>query len=85
MILPFALWNATTEPTSPSSQATNPEASFKLSQKRAENTMQELVKLGADAKRLETKGYGEKFPVANNSTEEGGQMNQRIDLRVTSK
>jgi outer membrane protein OmpA-like peptidoglycan-associated protein len=63
----------------------NADANLKLSQKRAENTMQELVKLGTDAKRLEASGYGEKHPVADNSTEEGRQKNRRIDLRVTSK
>jgi outer membrane protein OmpA-like peptidoglycan-associated protein len=62
-----------------------PEDNLKLSQKRAENTMQELVKLGADAKRLEATGYGEKYPVADNSTEEGRAKNRRIDLRVTKK
>ena len=62
-----------------------PEDNLKLSQKRAENTMQELVKLGVDAKRLEATGYGEKYPVADNSTEEGRQKNRRIDLRVTAK
>ena len=63
----------------------NADANLKLSQKRAENTMQEIVKLGVDAKRLEAEGYGEKHPVADNSTEEGRQKNRRIDLRVTNK
>ena len=63
----------------------NPDANLKLSQKRAENTMQEIVKSGVDAKRLEAEGYGEKYPVADNSTKEGRQRNRRIDLRVTSK
>jgi len=63
----------------------NADANLKLSQKRAQNTLQELVKLGVDAKRLEAEGYGEKHPVADNSTEEGRQKNRRIDLRVTKK
>jgi len=63
----------------------NADANLKLSQKRAENTMQELVKLGVDARRLEAEGYGEKYPVADNATEEGRQKNRRIDIRVTSK
>jgi len=61
------------------------DANLKLSQLRAQNTMQELVKLGVDAKRLEAEGYGEKYPVADNSTEDGRAKNRRIDLRVTSK
>jgi outer membrane protein OmpA-like peptidoglycan-associated protein len=61
------------------------DANLKLSRTRAENTMQELVKLGVSAKRLEAEGYGEKFPVADNATEEGRAKNRRIDLRVTAK
>jgi OmpA-OmpF porin, OOP family len=61
------------------------DANLKLSQNRAGNTKQELVKLGVDAKRLEAEGYGEKYPVADNSTEEGRQKNRRIDIRVTNK
>jgi OmpA-OmpF porin, OOP family len=61
------------------------DANLKLSKTRAKNTLQELVKLGVDAKRLQAEGYGEKHPVADNSTEEGRQKNRRIDLRVTSK
>jgi len=63
----------------------NPAANLTLSQKRAENTMQEIVKLGIEAKRLEAEGYGDKYPVADNTTEEGRQKNRRIDLRVTKK
>ena len=63
----------------------NADANLKLSRMRAENTMQELVKLGVDAKRLEAQGYGEKHPVADNATEEGRAKNRRIDLRVTRK
>ncbi len=63
----------------------DPGANMKLSAKRAENTMAELVKLGIDAGRLESEGYGEKHPVADNSTEEGRQRNRRIDMRVTRK
>jgi len=63
----------------------DPAANRKLSQARAGNTVNELVKLGIGAKRLEPEGYGEKHPVADNSTEEGRQKNRRIDLRVTAK
>ena len=63
----------------------DPAANLRLSQKRAETTMSELVKLGIDAKRLEAEWYGDKHPVADNSTEEGRQKNRRIDVRVTNK
>lgn len=62
-----------------------PEANLLLSQQRADSTMQELITLGIDATRLEAEGYGENHPVADNATEEGQQMNRRIDIRVTNK
>ncbi len=58
---------------------------LKLSQDRANTTMQEIVKLGIDKSRLAAEGYGEQHPVADNSTEEGRQHNRRIDVRVTKK
>ena len=63
----------------------DPAANLALSRKRAENTVAELVKLGVAAGRLEAEGYGDKHPVADNSTEEGRQKNRRIDMRVTKK
>ena len=62
-----------------------PAANQRLSQNRAVNTMNELVALGVDRSRLAAEGYGEQFPVADNSTEEGRQRNRRIDVRVTKK
>ncbi len=63
----------------------NPDANLALSQKRAQSTMNELVKLGVAANRLEAEGYGDKHPVADYATEEGRQRNRRIDVRVTKK
>lgn len=63
----------------------DPQANLKLSRDRAGNTMQELVKLGIDPSRLESEGYGEEHPVADNATPEGRQQNRRIDVRVTKK
>lgn len=63
----------------------DPQANLKLSRDRAGNTMQELVTLGIDPSRLESEGYGEEHPVADNATDEGRQQNRRIDVRVTKK
>lgn len=60
-------------------------ANLKLSQQRAKNTMNEIIKSGIDAKRLEAEGYGEQYPVADNATEEGRAKNRRIDILVTGK
>jgi OOP family OmpA-OmpF porin len=63
----------------------NPAPNLKLSQARATSTVNELKSLGVEASRLESEGYGEQFPVADNSTPEGRQRNRRIDIRVTKK
>jgi OOP family OmpA-OmpF porin len=56
-----------------------------LSEARAKNVMDALVGKGVDASRLESEGYGDQHPVADNSTEEGRAQNRRIALRVTQK
>jgi outer membrane protein OmpA-like peptidoglycan-associated protein len=58
---------------------------MKLSQNRATNTMNEIVKHGVEEARLAAEGYGEQYPVGDNATEEGRQRNRRIDVRVTKK
>jgi len=63
----------------------DPAANLRLSEERADNVMDELVKLGIDPARISARGYGEQNPVADNSTEEGRQKNRRISLRVTDK
>ena len=56
-----------------------------LSQARAEGVMSELIALGISPDRLEAQGYGDQFPVADNSTEEGRAKNRRVSMRVTQK
>jgi len=63
----------------------DPGTNLRLSQERADNVMQELVKLGIDPARMSATGYGAENPIADNSTEEGRQKNRRISLRVTDK
>jgi OmpA-OmpF porin, OOP family len=47
--------------------------------------MNAIVAAGIDPSRLESEGYGEDHPVADNSTEDGRAQNRRIALRVTAK
>jgi len=56
-----------------------------LSAARAKSVMDTLVGLGIDPSRLSSEGYGEQFPVADNSTVAGRELNRRIALRVTEK
>jgi OmpA-OmpF porin, OOP family len=63
----------------------NPKSNLKLSTDRAFNVVAELEKLGVEKGRLSPEGYGDKFPVGDNNTEEGRQQNRRIAVRVTEK
>ncbi|HLF51489.1 OmpA family protein [Flavobacterium sp.] len=63
----------------------DPAFNLKLSDDRAKSVMNEMVKMGIAANRLEAEGYGEQFPVASNDTEEGKAQNRRIAVRVTKK
>jgi len=63
----------------------DPAHNLKLSQDRATATLNELASLGVAKSRLAAEGYGQQFPVADNSTPEGRQRNRRIDIRVTHK
>jgi OOP family OmpA-OmpF porin len=56
-----------------------------LSENRAKNVMDAIVAGGIDPSRLQSKGYGDQYPVADNSTPEGRQQNRRISLLVTQK
>jgi OmpA-OmpF porin, OOP family len=57
----------------------------KLSQERAASARQAILNYGIDPSRLESGGYGEQHPTADNATTEGRQQNRRIDVRVTQK
>jgi len=63
----------------------DPQSNLKLSQDRADSVVAELISLGIEPGRLESQGYGEQHPVADNSTEEGLAQNRRISMRVTQK
>jgi outer membrane protein OmpA-like peptidoglycan-associated protein len=63
----------------------DPAANVALSDARAKNVMDSLVAAGIDPSRLESKGYGDQYPVGDNTTEEGRALNRRIALLVTQK
>lgn len=62
-----------------------PQQNLQLSQERAKNVVAELVRKGISPERLTAEGYGEQYPVADNSTEEGRAQNRRVSMRVTQK
>lgn len=57
----------------------NPRANKKLSERRAKAVRKYLVSKGIEASRLTAVGYGDEFPIADNDTEPGRQMNRRIE------
>jgi OmpA-OmpF porin, OOP family len=63
----------------------DPGANVALSEARAKNVMDALVAAGIDPSRLESKGYGDQYPVGDNNTEEGRAQNRRIAMLVTQK
>jgi outer membrane protein OmpA-like peptidoglycan-associated protein len=58
---------------------------LELSKNRAASVVAYLTKGGIKANRLTSQGFGETKPVASNETEEGKQLNRRVEFMVTSK
>ena len=56
-----------------------------LSFKRAEAIRTVLQAHGVAGDRVKVEGYGEKFPVASNSTSAGRQMNRRVEIIIADK
>jgi len=56
-----------------------------LSERRAKAVMNELIGAGVDPSRMTSVGYGESYPVADNSTAAGRRQNRRVDLLLKAK
>ncbi len=54
-----------------------------LSQKRAVSLLNYISGKGVSDKRLKYNAYGEKYPIAPNTTEEGKQKNRRAEISIT--
>ncbi len=61
---------------------------LELSQRRAQSTVNYLIRRGIDPKRLTAKGYGERVPIARNTNPDGTdnpagrQKNRRTEFRI---
>jgi outer membrane protein OmpA-like peptidoglycan-associated protein len=56
-----------------------------LSDARSKAVMAYLVTQGIDAKRMRAEGFGEKRPLADNNTEEGRELNRRVEFNIVEK
>ncbi|KXI22003.1 OmpA family protein [Photobacterium sanguinicancri] len=54
-----------------------------LSDKRAKSVSNYLTLRGVDKEQVNTYGFGEVSPIADNDTASGRQKNRRIDIRIT--
>ncbi|MGE3189813.1 MAG: OmpA family protein, partial [Vicinamibacterales bacterium] len=59
-------------------------SNLELSQNRAAAVRAYLESAGIDPGRLESKGYGETRAIASNDTDEGRQLNRRVEFRILS-
>lgn len=59
------------------------ESNRALSERRAASVRQALLDRGVASLRVQTRGYGEAFPVASNGTPEGRQQNRRVEVVIS--
>src|SRR5262245_1983507 len=60
-------------------------ANMELSKARAESVADALTRNGVNADRVQSEGFGDSRPVADNTTEDGRVQNRRVTLEVTSR
>lgn len=62
------------------SEATN----MSLSEKRSASVRTGLIDRGVNPGRIATRGYGESYPVADNASASGRQLNRRVEIIVSN-
>lgn len=60
----------------------SPEDNKKLSEARAASVRQQLIAYGCSPDQIKAFGYGDTKPVAPNDTEEGRQLNRRVEITI---
>ncbi|MBA2538193.1 MAG: OmpA family protein [Deltaproteobacteria bacterium] len=58
---------------------------LKLSNNRAAAVRMYLESQGVDGKRMESKGFGEAKPIADNKTDEGREQNRRVEIHIVKR
>lgn len=60
------------------------ELNQRLSERRANSVAEALAQLGVSNNRLITAGYGKQYPIADNSSSHGRQLNRRVEVIVSN-
>ncbi len=58
-------------------------ANQQLSQRRADAVATALARLGVSGARINTMGYGEEFPIANNTSDTNRALNRRVEVYIS--
>jgi outer membrane protein OmpA-like peptidoglycan-associated protein len=58
---------------------------LELSRRRAQAVQAALLRRGIDPSRMVVEGYGENFPIADNASDTGRQMNRRVEVVVSDE
>lgn len=58
----------------------DPQANLELSRARAQTVADLLISLGIEAGRVEVRGYGDRFPIAENASARGRAQNRRVEI-----
>lgn len=58
------------------------EYNFKLSDNRAKSVREYIISQGISETRIISQGYGETKPVATNETDDGRQLNRRVEFKI---
>lgn len=61
------------------------KSNLELSRRRAEAVQAALERRGIDPSRMVVEGYGKGFPVADNTSDTGRQMNRRVEVVVSDE
>ncbi len=61
------------------------EYNLSLSERRADAVKNELINNSIEAQRIVSKGFGESYPVADNDTNAGRQMNRRVEIVISDE
>ncbi|WP_425603500.1 OmpA family protein [Luteimonas rhizosphaericola] len=54
----------------------------RISEQRAQNVATYLIGQGLQRERFEVAGFGYRYPVADNATEQGRALNRRVEIRI---